>query len=313
MSEGSTRLSSQDAATCKLSAIRAGYLEDDYLSIFHHSTLKKMPIMNRGTYARVKCISLLVDQFLSQTTEFPKQVIILGCGIDSLGLNLMKQYSDIRIFEVDFEDTIEYKLRCMFKEADMLRSHWPSYSLSGSQYGPLTMIGGDLRHPQQIMSSLLQYSCDSSLPTLIISECVLVYLQKDHCFDLLQTLAHHFHDAAFISYDMLNPNDRFGYIMQQNIAYAGYNVPGFHDFPSLESQELKFVSTNWSSVKAITMLQAYDTLISKEEQKRVSRLEIFDEIEEWQMLMCHYSLTLAVRGSTLSALMQYFCENTHSH
>lgn len=310
MADNSTRLSSQDAATCKMSAIRLGYLQDDLLPIFHVSSIKKMPVINRGTYARVKCLSILIDEFLSMLNDDRKQIIILGCGVDSLALNLLKNHPNLRIFEIDFEETIEYKKTCMLKESEILKSIWPSYSLNDSNFGPLTMMGGDLRHPSLIISSLTEQGCDFNLPTLIISECVLVYLQKEHCLDLLQTLSQHFHNSAIISYDMLNPSDRFGRIMQQNIAFAGYCVPGFFDFPSLESQEMKFLSSNWTCARAMTMLQAYESLIPKDELKRVSRLEIFDEVEEWQMLMSHYSLSLAVRGSALEAFFQAFCDRT---
>ena len=308
MADNSTRLSSQDAATSKMSAIRLGYLQDDFLSIFHIGSIKKMPVINRGTYARVKCLSILIDQFLSTIHGDRRQIIILGCGIDSLALNLMKHYSNLRIFEIDFEETMEYKKKCLLKESEFLKSVWPTYSLNDLHYGPLTMIGGDLRNPLQTMSSLADQGCDFNVPTLIISECVLVYLQREHCLELLQILSQHFNNAAMISYDMLNPNDRFGQIMQQNIAFAGYCVPGFFEFPTLESQQTKFLSTNWSSARAITMLRAYETLIPKDELKRVSRLEIFDEVEEWQMLMSHYSLSLAVKGAALEPFYQGFGE-----
>ena len=46
------------------------------------------------------------------------------------------------------------------------------------------------------------------------------------------------------------------------------------------------------------MLDAYDSdyVISKEEKARISRLERFDEFEEWRMLMSHYSMTIAAKG-----------------
>jgi tRNA wybutosine-synthesizing protein 4 len=110
-----------------------------------------------------------------------------------------------------------------------------------------------------------------------------------------------------MSYDMISPHDRFGKIMQQNITYAGYTVPGFYDFPTLESHQEKFISTQWARTKSITMLKAYRDLISMEEQKRVSKLEIFDEIEEWEMLMNHYCLTIASKGDVFADAFNDFC------
>ena len=51
------------------------------------------------------------------------------------------------------------------------------------------------------------------------------------------------------------------------------------------------------------MLSVYDDYISIEEKHRIARLEIFDEIEEWQMLMSHYTLTVAVKGNSLISVL----------
>ena len=71
------------------------------------------------------------------------------------------------------------------------------------------------------------------------------------------------------------------------------------DFPTLQSQSERFLECGWDSARSETMLSVYDNHVSLEEKHRISRLEIFDEIEEWQMLMSHYSLTVAVKGTLL--------------
>jgi hypothetical protein len=45
-------------------------------------------------------------------------------------------------------------------------------------------------------------------------------------------------EAAWVSYDMVNPNDRFGRVMLENLRAAGHRVPGLLDFPTLEQQVL---------------------------------------------------------------------------
>ena len=57
------------------------------------------------------------------------------------------------------------------------------------------------------------------------------------------------------------------------------------------------------SVVSGSMLTMYDRHISPEERKRVAKLEIFDELEEWRLLMAHYCFTVAVRGSLLRSLL----------
>mmetsp|Transcript_29690 Transcript_29690/g.50107 ORF Transcript_29690/g.50107 Transcript_29690/m.50107 type:complete len:147 (+) Transcript_29690:791-1231(+) len=114
---------------------------------------------------------------------------------------------------------------------------------------------------------------------------------------------------AWLSYDMFNPTDTFGKMMRSNIeSSAGYKIPGFTDFPTLASHETKFVDVGFSAetTKACSMLEAYTTMISEDEKRRLHTIEPLDEIEEWELLMSHYSLLLGVRGDALSSLMSCF-------
>jgi hypothetical protein len=91
--------------------------------------------------------------------------------------------------------------------------------------------------------------------------------------------------------------------MLRNLTAAGFNVPGFTDYQTLSRQVERFTSTGWTDARSMTMLSAYDRMIEPEEKRRISSIEIFDEIEEWQLLMSHYALTLASLGETLRPLL----------
>lgn len=53
----------------------------------------------------------------------------------------------------------------------------------------------------------------------------------------------------------------------------------------------------WTEAYSLDMLTAYRVLVSHDERTRIAHLEPLDEIEEWQMLMGHYSLTIAHKSS----------------
>ena len=179
-------------------------------------------------------------------------------------------------------------------------------------------------------SYLFSYACiiiagfDPTLPTMIITECVLVYHEKRYtdalCRALGDLLTGH---AVWVSYDMVNSQDVYGRMMFRNLTGAGFTVPGFSDYPTLESQEKRFRETGWGissssesehtekeeegeeetqeqpsqgGIESTTMLAAYNNLVTPEEKVRIARLQIFDEIEEWNMLMSHYCLTIAEKG-----------------
>ena len=80
----------------------------------------------------------------------------------------------------------------------------------------------------------------------------------------------------------------------------GLRVPGMQNFPTLASQEQAFKEQTWSRAKALSMLSVYNTVLSGKDRQRVSKLEMFDEIEEWELIMQHYSMTLASIGNLLS-------------
>ena len=81
-------------------------------------------------------------------------------------------------------------------------------------------------HDFQVIAALLESNFDPLLPTLIITECVLVYMERAHSLNIIRELGSLLTDAVWITYDMLNPLDRFGITMQRNMDAAGFRVPG---------------------------------------------------------------------------------------
>ena len=100
-----------------------------------------------------------------------------------------------------------------------------------------------------------------------------------------------------MTYDMITPNDIYGRNMIRNLQGVGFEIPGIKDFPTLEDQKNRFLHTNWTEARACTMRQYYDALMqTTDERERLFKLEILDEVEEWNMLMDHYALTIAAKG-----------------
>ena len=45
-----------------------------------------------------------------------------------------------------------------------------------------------------------------------------------------------------------------------------------------------------------TMFDLYNSFLPREEVDRISRLEVFDEYEEWRLVLSHYCIVTAVKG-----------------
>ena len=63
---------------------------------------------------------------------------------------------------------------------------------------------------------LVTIYCDR-LPTLFISECVLIYLEVENSDAIIKWAASNFHAAAFVTYEQIRPHDSFGAIMIKNL------------------------------------------------------------------------------------------------
>ena len=58
---------------------------------------------------------------------------------------------------------------------------------------------------RKLTESEVSYSC----PTLILAECVLVYIDQNKTSKLMTWLASKFSSCAFINYEQLNMNDKY--------------------------------------------------------------------------------------------------------
>ncbi len=277
--------------------------------------------MNRGYFGRVECVNSALQGFVKQIgDETTYQILNIGGGFDTLAFHVFSKQArekgsdgvddKVRVYEVDFPEVIQQKTRSILSKPalrnvlvtsqEQRSAPNSSFKISnGAKIGGLTLLSCDLREADSVVSSLISSSFDPSIPTFIISECVLVYISKSDVERLVQGVSSITQDALWISYDMINPSDSFGKVMVENLKAAGHRVPGLLEYPTLESQKQRFLGNGWHDAVSETFLQSFDTLIATALKKKIYRLEIFDELEEWNLLMSHYSLTVATRGSKM--------------
>ena len=252
---------------------------------------------------------------------------------------ISEDHENLEIFEVDFEEVVDKKaLVCLsesikgvltsnitsnVKSSSPLSSEGKDNNISSSRncspsakaralpykvnggykIGKLNLLSVDLRNADNLLAILIDAGLKLNVPTLILTECVLVYIEKKDADKLCSSLGSALQDATWITYDMINPYDAFGKVMATNLRSAGYKVPGFTEFHDLNHQMKRFLDCElWDIATSTKMLDVYEKLLTKEDKQRISKLEIFDEIEEWSLLMSHYCLTIASKGQKLSEL-----------
>nr|KAF6440912.1 leucine carboxyl methyltransferase 1 [Rousettus aegyptiacus] len=110
------------------------------------------------------------------------------------------------------------------------------------------------------------------LPTLLVTECVLVYMTPEQSASLIKWAASSFVTAMFVNYE----------------------------------QKQRLLSNGWETASAMNMMELYSRL-PRTEVSRIESLEFLDELELLEQLMQHYCLCWATKGGSHLGLKDITC------
>ncbi|XP_072030501.1 tRNA wybutosine-synthesizing protein 4-like [Amphiura filiformis] len=316
----------------KCSMAAQGYFEDNFLKLFVSSPKsRRAPLINRGYYIRARIIDDVLKTFLTECQGEEKQVISLGAGFDSAFFRLQASghLDRTKFIEVDFPQVAERKRaliqanRELLKCLDDNRDEWsaaeePSADvwLKSERY---YLLGTDLCDLNRLQKSLKQCQVDTSIPTLLLSECVITYMKVKSSNSLIEWCLKTFPNSIFASYEQIQPDDAFGVVMQNHFKKLNSTIKAIQTYPSLEAQCQRYTSMGWPHCQAVNMNQYYLNALSPEERARIESLELFDEYEEWHLKCAHYIVAYASAGRCRDSLSKLFhfqdkpAENVKSH
>ncbi|XP_068102833.1 leucine carboxyl methyltransferase 1 [Hyperolius riggenbachi] len=299
------RSTCDDASICKRFAVSVGYWKDPYIQYFvRQAKERKAPEINRGYYARVQGVHQLLCEFLKKT-ECKCQIINLGAGLDTTFWRLKDEnLLPKKYFEVDFPAIVSRKLYNIKSKPPLskpiMETHngdsllIDAHSLDSLRY---SIIGADLRQLKDMEEKLKKFGMDPQLPTLLVAECVLVYMNPDQSANLLRWAANTFSTAMFINYEQVNMADRFGQIMVENLQRRHCNLAGVEACQSLQSQMDRLLSNGWETAEAWDMIRVYSNL-PQIDIARIEKLEFLDEKELLEQLLLHYCISWATKDSS---------------
>jgi len=318
-----------DALIAKHAAVEAGYYQDPYIAAFSRGERRHVqPLIKRGTHARVCCIDRAITSFVNligQRTNGRSdiQVVVLGAGKDTsffryqAGL-LMGHNSDerptIRWYEVDHISMIQEKAT-MIQKSSLLDASAQALDTGcfvvqpARKEGTCFLIGHDLREdPGSLLESLSKNGLDRRLPTLFISECVQMYLPEPDSQRILQVLVESFQRVYLCCYEPILGSDAFGKVMEKNLIHAGVAGPNccMIQTRTLSQHLSKLKAAGFVQAVGCDMWSAYETVITPEQRRRADQCEFLDELEEWMLIMRHYSFIVGSTDS--SAIGKRFCE-----
>lgn len=221
--------------------------------------------------------------------------------------------------ELDFEVVTSKKLRTVqavptlrniLTNVTQLTEHsWSSKPSTGGEY---YCHGQDLRNFSQTKDSNEEHDAQSTtqerpevtlpglrtdIPTLLLSECCLCYLNVTEASEVLNFFTTRIPNLATIIYEPIRPDDAFGKMMVSNLAARRIQMPTLKMYPTTEDQRARMRQAGFETVHHMTIEDIWQNWVSPEEKQRVDSLEGLDEVEEWKLLAAHYIVVWASRGN----------------
>jgi [phosphatase 2A protein]-leucine-carboxy methyltransferase len=133
-------------------------------------------------------------------------------------------------------------------------------------------------------------------------------MEQDSATELLRWITRIFGKGSVgvILYEPIGGHDAFGKVMVKNLAVnftfsimlilqaRGINLKTLSAYPTLQKETLRLKDCGFMSGQdAIDISFAHDHWMGKEELRRIAKLELLDEMEEWRLLASHYCLAWA--------------------
>ncbi|XP_074660085.1 tRNA wybutosine-synthesizing protein 4-like [Tubulanus polymorphus] len=288
----------------KCSMANLGYFDDEFLQYFVCKKVRRAPLINRCYFIRSSAIDYSLKTFVKEISG-KKQIISLGAGFDSSYFRLKNQglLKDVIFYEIDFIENAQRKanlirncesLNGLIQESEIPVALQPYTGIYCDDY---RLLGIDLTQLPLLTSCLTECGINLSIPTLLLSECVMTYMGHKRASSLIQWASDMFPDAVFVTYEQIFPYDTFSNIMCNHFKKFGSPLRSITVYPNPQDQIQRYKKLGWNEAVSIDMNQFYHCFVSDDDKRRTKSLEIFDEFEEWHLTNNHYSILFASRGS----------------
>lgn len=174
-----------------------------------------------------------------------RQIISLGAGTDTRAFRLRAKGNGVLYHEFDFPDICAVKQRRL--DSDSIRKLMGTEnSLQDYYIHPL-----DLRALGDKEVADLE-GLRTDVPTLVISECCLCYLQVEKAEEVARWFTERIKALGVILYEPIRVDDAFGQRMVQNLAARGVVMPTVQKYKTLEDQRERLLASGFCKFNLTT-------------------------------------------------------------
>ncbi|KAL9681567.1 hypothetical protein QQ045_013352 [Rhodiola kirilowii] len=298
--KAAVQATNDDASASKLSCVKKGYMKDDYVHLFVRRHVRRAPIINRGYFARWAALRKLLFQFLDAGKEVnrgslvKKQILSLGAGFDTTYFQLQVLRKPPYLYvELDFKE-VTSKKASLINTCPKLRHKIGENATIMPDEGQVLsdsykLLPVDLCDIPKLDEVIARANMDPGMPTYIIAECVLIYLDPDSSRNIVSWASRTFSTSIFFLYEQILPDDAFGQQMIRNLESRGCALLSLYSTPTLHAKEMLFLDPRMAGLANISyvfinmhyaaslgqralawdMLKVYSQFIDSRERRRL--------------------------------------------
>jgi len=271
-----------------------GYINDPYLQTLFKPTKPATPIPGveilQGYWARTIAVEHYTKKFINSHEKC--QILSLGAGFDTLFFKVSNQNDQngaknnqiSKYLELDLPSVIRRKI-------GMLKRSRLDQNFDANVY---KMVGIDLCDLNRL-KTVLEENLSQNIPTLVIAECLFMYLEPKIVSGILRTILEvtqndpakrQESDLALINYDSLNKNTQFSKNMIQNLQKNQEIKLHLNTYDEYKNM---LVESEWLDIaknaKFLTMREVFYTF---PDRMRIVRILPLDDVEIFDQIMEHY-------------------------
>lgn len=291
--------SAADVLRCKKSMVELGYNRDPFVECFLQGDHLNLYDSGRRYLYWLRIMSVRAPQewFVrkrhSITDTIPRQIVNLGCGLDTTAFNLLASDDCVsfKYVEIDLPDVTNPKTQVIREDPKirkLLGDHTTFGELLQVQSDRYVLASSDITKLDSLDEKLRLAGINFSVPTMVVTEFVLAYIKTTEIEALIDYFAQRFPCLCFVDFCTANLDSEFGKREMDVLEQRGipFIAKEYYWNPSTvrRTYEVRgFVH------ESMTMQEMLGSCVDPNEKQRVGSIEPIEQSEAYFFEKMRYS------------------------